>query len=170
MGWNSPWSSQVLEGLCLVGAKTANARSASHTNDDISRQPAALQDGGRSSTTGEDHNGWWDVGSLLLTRVKQASKQRNQKESPTPTKFKVLLSARKVMATMFWNMKGVLLVEFQEQGRTVNAASYCSLLEWLQTAIRNKWKGLMMREAILLHANTRRHTSWVTVETVDSMG
>jgi len=59
----------------------------------------------------------------------QASKQRNHKESPTPTKFKVLLSARKEMATVFWNMKGVLLVEFQEQGRTVNAASYCSLLE-----------------------------------------
>ena len=39
---------------------------------------------------------------------KQASKQRKHKESPTPTKFKVLVSARKVIATMFWDIKGVL--------------------------------------------------------------
>jgi len=35
-------------------------------------------------------------------------------------------------------MKGVVLVELQEQGGTGNAASYCSLLERLKTAIRNK--------------------------------
>ena len=41
---------------------------------------------------------------------KQASMQWKHKDSPTPTKFKVVPSAGKVMATMFWDMKGVLLV------------------------------------------------------------
>jgi len=63
--------------------------------------------------------------------TKQASRQWKHKESPTPTKFKVVPSASKVMSSMFWDMRGVPLVEFQEHGRTVNMSSYCSLLERL---------------------------------------
>jgi len=37
----------------------------------------------------------------------QASRQWKHKESPTPTKFKVVPSAGKVMATVFWGMRGV---------------------------------------------------------------
>jgi len=66
---------------------------------------------------------------------KQASRQWKHKESLTPPKFKVVPLASKVMSTMFWDMRGVLLVEFQERCRTVNASSYCSLLERLKTAV-----------------------------------
>ena len=52
-------------------------------------------------------------------KTKQASRQWKHKESPTPTKLKVVSSASKVMATAFWDMRGVLLVEFQERGTTV---------------------------------------------------
>ena len=72
--------------------------------------------------------------------TKQASRQWKHKELPTPTKFKVVPSASKVMATVFWDTRGVLLVEFQEHDRTVNTLSYCSLLERLKTAIRTKRK------------------------------
>jgi len=41
--------------------------------------------------------------------------QRKHKESPTPTKFKVVPSANKVMANVFWNTEGVLFLEFQER-------------------------------------------------------
>ena len=58
--------------------------------------------------------------------TKQASMQWKHVNSPTPTKFKVTPSAGKLMATIFWDMQGVLLIEFQEHGRTVTAASYCS--------------------------------------------
>jgi len=85
--------------------------------------------------------------------TKQASRQWKHQESPTPTKFKVVPSASKVVATVFWDMRGVLLVEFQEHGRTVNTSSYCSLLEQLKTAIRTKRKGLRTQGVILLHDN-----------------
>jgi len=81
--------------------------------------------------------------------TKQASRQWKHKESPTPTKLKVVPSASKVIATVFWDMRGVLLVEFQELGRTVNALSYCSLLERLKTVIRTKRKGLLTQGVIL---------------------
>ena len=102
--------------------------------------------------------------------TKQASRQWRHKESPTPTKFKVVPSASKMMATVFWDMRGVLLVEFQEHGRTVNASSYCSLLERLKTAIRTKRKGMLTQGVILLHDNARPHTAHLTLETVEQLG
>ena len=37
------------------------------------------------------------------------------------------------MATVFWDFKGVLLVDFLYTRRTVNAAYYCDLLEQVRT-------------------------------------
>ena len=71
---------------------------------------------------------------------------------------------------LFWDMRGVLLVEFQEHDRTVNASSYCSLLERLKTAIRTKRKGLLTQEVILLHDNARLHTARLTLQTVEQLG
>jgi len=45
--------------------------------------------------------------------TKQASRQWKHKESLTLTKFKVVPSASKVVSTVFWDMRGVLFVEFQ---------------------------------------------------------
>ena len=45
--------------------------------------------------------------------TKQASRQWKHEESPTPTKFKVVPSASKAMATVFWDTRGVLLVSFR---------------------------------------------------------
>jgi hypothetical protein len=44
-------------------------------------------------------------------------------------------SAGKVVAMVFWDRKGILLVDFMEKGTIINAASYCATLEWLQAAI-----------------------------------
>jgi len=78
-------------------------------------------------------------------------------------------SASKVMATVFWDMRGVLLVEFQEHGRTANASSYCSLLGRLKTAIRTKRKGLLTQGVILIHDNARPHTARLTLKTVEQL-
>jgi acyl-CoA thioesterase len=42
-----------------------------------------------------------------------------------PKKFKHTLSARKLMATVFWDRKGVLMVEFMQEGTTVMSEVYC---------------------------------------------
>jgi hypothetical protein len=43
-------------------------------------------------------------------------------------KFKVCQSAGKVMASVFWDAKGVIHVEFMPQGTTINAHTYCDTL------------------------------------------
>ncbi|GFO03162.1 histone-lysine N-methyltransferase SETMAR [Plakobranchus ocellatus] len=46
--------------------------------------------------------------------------------SPFTKKFKVQRSAAKVMATVSWDAKGVILLDILPQGQCINAARYCS--------------------------------------------
>jgi hypothetical protein len=48
-----------------------------------------------------------------------------------PRKFKQTLSTQKIMAMVFWDRKGVLLVEFMPQDTTINAEAYCATLRQL---------------------------------------
>jgi hypothetical protein len=52
--------------------------------------------------------------------MKQQSCQWKHPESPKLRKFKQTLSAGKVMASVFWDRKGLLLCEFMPAGTTVN--------------------------------------------------
>jgi hypothetical protein len=42
-------------------------------------------------------------------------------------KFELKLSANKLMATVFWDRKGVMMVELMQQGTTVSQM-YCKML------------------------------------------
>jgi len=58
-----------------------------------------------------------------------------------PWSPKTMYSAGKVMATIFWDSKGVLYVNFLTERRTINAEYYLALLEGpVKTAIRKKRK------------------------------
>ncbi|GFO23816.1 histone-lysine N-methyltransferase SETMAR [Plakobranchus ocellatus] len=49
------------------------------------------------------------------------------------------------MATVFWDAKGVILLDILPQGQCINAARYCSTLDRLKEAIRRKRPGLLRR-------------------------
>jgi hypothetical protein len=52
------------------------------------------------------------------------------KHSPNkPKKFKQTLSVRKLLADVFWGRKGVLIVEFMQQGATITSKMYCETLK-----------------------------------------
>ncbi len=44
--------------------------------------------------------------------------------SPPPKKFKVQKSAGKIMATVFWDIEGILLIEYMPHKTTITGASY----------------------------------------------
>jgi histone-lysine N-methyltransferase SETMAR len=96
--------------------------------------------------------------------LKRASMQWRHPWSPRPRKFKVVKSAGKVMATVFWDCKGILLVDVTEHGTTVNAAAYCETLKKLKDAIRRKRPGLLSKGVLLLHDNARPHSAKATQE------
>ena len=48
--------------------------------------------------------------------------------SPRPKKFRVQKSAVKVLASIFWDPDGILLIYYLKKGQTINAEYYSSLL------------------------------------------
>lgn len=85
-----------------------------------------------------------------------------------PTKFKTHNSAGKVMLTVFWDSEGVLLEDYLEKGRTINAQYYCEILEKLRRAIQNKRRGKLRRGIVFLHDNARPHAAAITQDRLDS--
>jgi hypothetical protein len=78
-----------------------------------------------------------------------------------PKKFKQM-SARKLMAAIFWNRKGVLMVEFVQEGTTIASEVYCKTLKKLHWAIQGRRHGMLTYGIVLLHDNARLHTAACT--------
>ncbi|UYV64243.1 hypothetical protein LAZ67_3000042 [Cordylochernes scorpioides] len=67
--------------------------------------------------------------------TKRQSMVWKKPEESAPKKAKVTISAGKVMAIVFWDCKGVLLVDYLPPNITVNAARYCEVLNELRSPI-----------------------------------
>jgi len=59
---------------------------------------------------------------------KQQSLQWCHTHFPRTKKFKTSISVKKIMVSVFWDRKGILLVDFMPPGITINAAAYCDIL------------------------------------------
>lgn len=97
------------------------------------------------------------------------TRSSHKKSEATPVKAKSRLSAGKVLATVFFDCKGILLIDFLHERRTINAAYYCDLLTQVRLAYRSKRRGQPIREVILLHDNARPHTAEVTRRKLEEM-
>jgi hypothetical protein len=68
--------------------------------------------------------------SFANVETKERSKQWMHTHSPKkPNKFKQTLSARTLMAAVFWVGKGVMMVESMQQWTTITSEVYCETLE-----------------------------------------
>ena len=63
---------------------------------------------------------------------KAQSRQSVGPGSPRPKKFKTQPSAGKVMATVFWNAQGVIMLDFLVKKSTITVAYYANLLGQLR--------------------------------------
>jgi hypothetical protein len=66
------------------------------------------------------------------------------------------------MAAVFWDRKGVLMVEFMQQGTTITSEVYCETLKKLHRAIQNTRHGMLTFGVPLLHDNAHPHTAACT--------
>jgi hypothetical protein len=60
---------------------------------------------------------------------KRSSMQWHHPGSPKPKEAKIMFSAGKVMATVFWDSKGVLYMDFLTERRTINTEYNSSFLQ-----------------------------------------
>jgi len=57
---------------------------------------------------------------------------------PAPKKIRVQKSAGKVLAAIFWDQGGILLIDYLPKGQTINAEYYLSLLVQLKDILKEK--------------------------------
>ena len=90
---------------------------------------------------------------------KQQSKQWKQPDEPTPKKAKAILSAGKVMASVFCDARGVIMVDYLSKDQTINSTYFCTLLRRLGEEIKKKRSGLLRQKVLFHQDNARVHTS-----------
>ena len=90
--------------------------------------------------------------------------------SPRLKKFKTQPSAGKVMATVFWNAKGVIMLGILPKRSTITGVYYANLSDQLRTTIREKRRGKLSKGVLLQQDNARAHTCKVAMDAVERNG
>ena len=90
--------------------------------------------------------------------------------SPPPVKFRRVASVGKVMASVFWDREGVLLVDYLEQGKTVTGVYYAELIQKLRAVIREKRRGKLTRGVLFHQDNAPAHTSHAAMAAIRDCG
>lgn len=78
--------------------------------------------------------------------------------SSGPIKFHAERSVKKVLATVFWDSEGVILVDFLEGQRTVTGSYYEQVLRKLHVALAKKRPGKLHQRILFHHDNAPAHS------------
>ena len=87
--------------------------------------------------------------------------------SPRPKKFKTQPSAGKVMATVFWDAKGISMLDFVPKRSTITGVYYSNLLDQPRTAIHEKRLRKLSKGVLLQQDNGRVHSCQVAKDAVE---
>ena len=98
--------------------------------------------------------------------TKQQSMEWRHSSSPRPKKFRVQKSAGKVLASIFWDQDGILLIDYLPKGQTINAEYYSSLLVQLKDILNEKRqrRGKVTKGVLFLHDNAPAHRTLTTLK------
>jgi len=88
---------------------------------------------------------------------------------PTPINL-VQKSARKVLASIFWDQDGILHVDYLPKGQTINAEYYWSLLVQLKNIFEEKRHGKVTYGVLFLHDNAPAHRALTTHKKLAYLG
>ena len=78
-----------------------------------------------------------------------------------PKKFRTQPSVSKVMATVFWDSKGIILIDYKPAGTSITGEYYANVIKQLRVAIKEKRRGKLAAGVLLLHDNAPVHKSRV---------
>jgi len=94
--------------------------------------------------------------------TKQQSMKWQHSGSPCPKKFQVQKSAGKVLASIFWDQDGILLIDYLLKGQTIKAEYYSSLLVQFKDILKEKRCGKLTKGVLFLHDNAPAHRALAT--------
>ena len=87
-----------------------------------------------------------------------------------PKKFRVQKSAGKVLASIFWDQDGILLIDYLPKGQTIDPDYYLSLLVQLKYILKEKRRGKVSKGILFLHGNAPAHRALATQKKLAYLG
>jgi histone-lysine N-methyltransferase SETMAR len=99
-----------------------------------------------------------------MPESKQQLKQWTEASCSVPKKTMAVLSAGKVVASVFWDAEGILYVDYLEKGKTITGEYYSNLLTRLDKKIHQKRPGLQKKKVIFYQDNAPAHRSVLAME------
>jgi len=79
-------------------------------------------------------------------------------------------SAGKVLASIFWDQDGIILIDYLPNGQTINAECYSSLLVQLNDILKEKGRGKVIKGVLFLHDNATSHRALATQKKLANLG
>ena len=70
--------------------------------------------------------------------TKNQSKKWTEPGESAPKKARTVPSTGKVMATIFWNSHGIILIDYLREGKTITEEYYASLLDRFDAILKEK--------------------------------
>ena len=74
------------------------------------------------------------------------------------------------MASVFWDAKGIVFIDYLQKGKTINGEYYAKLLRELRQAIKSKRPGELTKGVLLHQENAPAHNSLVAMSAVHDCG
>ncbi|XP_011865157.1 PREDICTED: histone-lysine N-methyltransferase SETMAR-like, partial [Vollenhovia emeryi] len=75
----------------------------------------------------------------------------------------------KVVATVFWDSRGIILIDYLAKGETINGQYYAALLDKLKATIKEKRPHLVKKKILFHQDNTRVHTCMVAMSKLNEL-
>jgi len=76
----------------------------------------------------------------------------------------------KVLASIFWDQDGILLIDYLPKGQTINAECYSSLLVQAKELLKEKCHWKVTEEVLFLHNNAPAHRALATHKKLAYLG
>lgn len=92
------------------------------------------------------------------------------RDEPHPKRGKTQQSAGKVMASVFWDARGIIFIDYLEKGQTINSDYYTALLEQLKDEIAKKRPHLKKKKVLFHQDNAPCHRSITTMAKLHELG
>ena len=102
--------------------------------------------------------------------TKRQSMEWKNPGSPTPKRPKRSISAGKVMASVFWDAEGIIMIDYLEKGKTMTSDRYCTLLSQLKEKIKSKRRGKLQRGVLYHQDNAPVHKAARSMAKIQDIG
>ena len=105
----------------------------------------------------------------VTPETKEQSKQWTARGESAPKKAKTIPSAGKVMASVFWDARGIIFIDYLQKGKTINGEYYANLLQRLSAEIKKKRPHLAKKKVLFHQDNAPVHTSVIAMAKINEL-